>query len=795
MSNINDFVIENGVLIKYTGTDSELVIPNIVQVIGNNALASCNTLQTVIVSEGVIKIEDYAFSSCRMLHSVRIADSVIELGKSIFYGCNKLSTIKIGSGVSDISSAFYSLATPDINVFEIAVSENNMAYESIDGSLYSKDGSVLIMYASKKNDAEFVVPKDVVEIGAHAFQNSKRLKNVILPEGLRKIGSQAFSGCQALSNVNVPNSVIDIGDFAFAYCESLLSVSIGDAVIDIGVSAFYSCKSLKTVVLPSSVTRIGEKAFGNCDALENITVDERNTTYKSINGILYKQEGLTLLMYPKGKPDTVFVAPDGVTRVADNAFDSCEKLNSITLAKGVRAIGREAFNCCHSLNSVTIPVGVIEIGKSAFWGCSKLTDLKIPNSVTKIGQYAFGMCGSLHTITIGDRILNLDSDWFYEKPEGLIIKYKNFAGVPNALKPNAAKGFLLKYAEGETDEAEISKYLPYIKRKKIDLLSNEKGFLPMYKFFADYNLIDLGTIDTLLSETENVEIKSILLEYRNKNNTEGNKKTAKKQDDFDINVVAGLSLTIANARKMWEFELRDNGTYVITKYVGAKNAIEVPAFIDNKPVERIENAAFGNCMNLKSVVISDTVTSIGEYAFMQCPKLSSVTFGKALLTIEDCAFTTCTSLKSITIPDSVISIGGSAFAFCNKLAEVNIGVGITKIGSNAFIRTEYSKKAVGDVVYIGTCLIGAKKTSISGDYIVENGTTVISDSAFSGCSKLKSIYIPDSVTSIGSRAFNGCKGIKSIKYRGSESQWENICKGNRWDQDMGKCVVNYGCNE
>ena len=50
-------------------------------------------------------------------------------------------------------------------------------------------------------------------------------------------------------------------------------------------------------------------------------------------------------------------------------------------------------------------------------------------------------------------------------------------------------------------------------------------------------------------------------------------------------------------------------------------------------------------------------------------------------------------------------------------------------------------------------------------------------------------------TSIGSRAFNGCKGIKSIKYRGSESQWENICKGNRWDQDMGKCVVNYGCNE
>ena len=59
MCNINDFVIENGVLIKYTGSDSELVIPDIVQVIGNNALASCNTLQTVIVSEGIIKIEDY----------------------------------------------------------------------------------------------------------------------------------------------------------------------------------------------------------------------------------------------------------------------------------------------------------------------------------------------------------------------------------------------------------------------------------------------------------------------------------------------------------------------------------------------------------------------------------------------------------------------------------------------------------------------------------------------------------------------------------------------------------------
>ncbi len=152
---------------------------------------------------------------------------------------------------------------------------------------------------------------------------------------------------------------------------------------------------------------------------------------------------------------------------------------------------------------------------------------------------------------------------------------------------------------------------------------------------------------------------------------------------------------------------------------------------------------------VKTVVISEGVTSIGDYAFEGCTGLTSITIPDSVTSIGEDAFSGCTGLTSITIPDSVTSIGDLAFFGCTGLESISVSGNNTVYHSsgNCLIKTETKELVLG-------C-----KNSI----IPTNGSvTSIGSRAFSGCTGLTSITIPDSVTSIGSSAFRGCTGLTSI---------------------------------
>ena len=131
--------------------------------------------------------------------------------------------------------------------------------------------------------------------------------------------------------------------------------------------------------------------------------------------------------------------------------------------------------------------------------------------------------------------------------------------------------------------------------------------------------------------------------------------------------------------------------------------------------------------------IPASVTSIGNYAFQSCTNLDSVTIGNSVTSIGNSAFSGCTSLTSVTIGNSVTSIGRSAFADCTNLTSVTIGNSVTSIGNSAF----------------SNCTNLASIT-------IPDSVTSIGDYAFAHCTSLTSITIPASVTSIGERAFQGC---------------------------------------
>ena len=101
MSNQNDFVIENGVLIKYTGDDTDVVVPEGVTIIGNNSFEFCE-LTSVVIPDGVTAIGGFAFAHCKNLISVSIPDSVTRILDNAFIWCDSLKSLKIPNSVTKI---------------------------------------------------------------------------------------------------------------------------------------------------------------------------------------------------------------------------------------------------------------------------------------------------------------------------------------------------------------------------------------------------------------------------------------------------------------------------------------------------------------------------------------------------------------------------------------------------------------------------------------------------------------------------------------------------------------------
>ena len=196
----------------------------------------------------------------------------------------------------------------------------------------------------------------------------------------------------------------------------------------------------------------------------------------------------------------------------------------------------------------------------------------------------------------------------------------------------------------------------------------------------------------------------------------------------DHNYVNGIC-TVCGAKALEEatglaYKLSDNGMYYIVTGIGEEKRKEfaIPESYNGKPVKEIGEMAFSDCASRTSITIPDGVKSIGRSAFSGC-----------------------SSLTSITIPDSVTSIGGSAFSYCRSL-NYNIKDNVKYLGNE---KNPYM------------VVMGVTDNSLS-SYKIDKWTRFLHSGAFSGCTSLTSIDIPNGVTSIGDYVFNECRALTGV---------------------------------
>ena len=240
--------------------------------------------------------------------------------------------------------------------------------------------------------------------------------------------------------------------------------------------------------------------------------------------------------------------------------------------------------------------------------------------------------------------------------------------------------------------------------------------------------------------------------------------------------------------------LSADGTYAeVVDYTGDSSRVVIAEEYEGIPVTQIGAEAFMN-KEITSIIIPDSVTSIGSYAFSSCHSLTSVyitniakwcaiDFGSyeanplyyannlylngelvtelvipdSVTSIGDRAFYYCDSLTSVVIPDSVTSIGYAAFYYCTSLTSVEIGDSVTSIGNSAFSGCSNITSATIPTIAISYI----PKTNLQ-TLVITSGES-IGDKAFYGCDSLTSVEIGDSVTSIGSYAFGYCTSLTSVE--------------------------------
>lgn len=765
---LNEFIVENRVLVSYKGLGGDVVIPDDKGILyigpyafslyesddtnvnpdddgDANKVPYGNTkITSVVVPEGCEQIQKYAFYNCPSLKSVTLPSTIRFIKEYAFaYDTKKYNSSALESiNLEDVEVVGHNAFEGCDNLKEINL--NNCytigAYGFAGCKSLTEVDLTKVRNAGEKTfynctNLTKIVTNESTKISAGMFENSG-ITSITL--NATAIPDRAFYNCKNLTSITINGKLISIGTNAISKNENLKEIIINGSVEYINEKACENNANLEKIVLPNSSVNVSSYAFANNPKLSTVEFQEK-TFFSTLEQSMFANSGVSTFVVNENNPNYtsengMLVANNKILLVAPKA-----ELGDYTLPSNITAIGDYAFSGVSGITSVTIN-NKVDLGIGVFASCPNLASVSL-NEKQDISDKLFYNCSNLSTVNNLDKITLIGKYSFYNTG----IKYLTISSNANVLYHAFEQSSVLSVVIGDNATIDEGVFKKCNSLVEVTVPTSFKE-IKAETFYECINLLSFNF--------ENIEKIGESSFYKTKI-AEANMPNVLfiGESAFrNCNKLGVISIPKVKEIAAYAFSCDEAATAAALQ-APIFTSVELPSSLTKLGV-----GTFMNCNKLTSVINNGTC-DIAENAFRQCSELESVTLSNAIKVVGNYAFADCANLNSINLTNVEI-VGEGAFGGTAKLTNVDL--------SNALSVSDFGFAASGLI-----SSINAPKLTNIGSYAFQmtkiSGFTApklesIGEGAFYKSTELTSFTISNDLKFIGDHAFLDATSLESINY-------------------------------
>ena len=742
-------------------------LPN-VKTIGKSAFELCSKLTTLDIGEALEIVGARAFYGCTNVTKLTFPDAINKIGSEAFYDCTSVTEITVGSGLKAIGEkGFYNC------------------------------GSFTAL----------ILPSGFTTMGDAAFMNCRKLTIAQLGESLTAIPDQAFEECVSLSEMIVPATVQSIGNRAFFNDSGIATCSMQEGLKTIGYEVFYNNSGLTSMSIPGTVESIGRDAFVKCTNIRTFRFRDGEGTLTLQNDRSYyeddKNRDLRYRYFYDCPITTMYVGKniqytyettddtDSSSRIYGSPLYKKSTLRSIRFGNKVTEVWDCMAFACPNLQKVTFGNSVKNIRSYAFYKSVKLPKVEFPQTLAVIGSNAFQKNDILtstiyigsndHTLTLGD----------YAFKQCIALPAVNLPGNLSSIGNNTfqncekLKDVIFEKIEGYSPALTIGNY-SFAQCPIIESLT----FPGRLKSIGNYTFQDNFSLATLVFEDSPAAV-SLGYGATEKKGTDSygplfgdcplSSLYIGRNIDYTTTQSAGYS-PFYNQMFLKDVRFSQAGTVTYCKDYLLSGVSSCKSMVLPESLSSIGSRSFERMTVLEGVTIPNNVSTIGTYAFTQNKGLKFAKLSTGCEWLKEGLFADCDSLESITIPPVVTQMDTKMFRNCTSLATVTFEgrEELLTIGYGAS-HSEYGlfRDCPVETLNIDRWLsYNTDRATRSPFYSVKtlkhlnigDNVKLIDKYMFSYCSGLEEVTLPEQIESVGLWGFRGCTSLKAIHFGNKISQ-------------------------
>lgn len=635
----------------------EINLPETISQVEDSAFSGCKSLKEIKLPENVNYIPYYCFKDCTALEKIEFPSQFWGIQDTAFQGCTSLKHISLPDTINVVGH--YAFASCQ-SLERIDISPENTKYVSVEGVLYKKDMSEIVVYPSAHLQDCYTIPDSVNQLHSDLFDNCKNLREIHIHDFI-SIKYKAFSNCPSLVAIHISVH------------------NLTNAPID--KDAFFGVDKEKCVLyVPQGLSCDYRKhpAFSAFDVIEEDILKDSN--HAELEMAEFSPDGKTLISVKDHyKPYII----------------------SYDIPNGITTIGEHAFANCVSLEHVSFPDTLETIQVGAFRRCSNLKQLSLPNSLREIQNHAFNGCGAVTSKFL---------------PEGVRI-LKNFiinATISEVYIPSSVKMIDPYTFKGcaQLSEIIVSPDNPYY--TSCEGVLYNKDMTELISVPQSTKIIDFKIPDSVLTVSENAfpkctGIKSICL----------NDAVESFPVSIFTNYLINLDSIIVSANSKL-YQVRDGVLFSKDgqELIKMPRNAQIKEYMIPDGVKKIHNFAFIGCEKLQSVTIPESVTEVDKNIFIGCIRITTLKLHCYLSDLNRYTFENLNAKKcKVYVPEKFFRYGFEGSAIENfdvhSLKELEAGADPV---SEVIVEVNVDEKDYASKL--------GKKTKITGDFHLEDIETI-----------------------------------------------------------------------